>query len=123
MLGPDALSASGRDSASMSRLSWWASALVGLVTLGGCSRASSPGGAAGHAAASSEAALQRMTVDELAGLIARSEPVTVIDNNGRERYERGHIPGARWVGHDAVTAAVLPQDRSARVVFYCYNEH
>jgi 3-mercaptopyruvate sulfurtransferase SseA len=48
-----------------------------------------------------------MTVDELAGMLTRNEPVTVVDNNGRARYEQGHIPGARFVGHDEVTAAAL----------------
>jgi hypothetical protein len=107
-------------------------ALVGLLGLAGCSRSTSQpaatattGTSAGHASAtpSAEGELRTMSVDDLASMLTRSEPVTVIDNNGRERYEQGHIPGARWVGHDAVTAAVLPQARDARLVFYCYNEH
>ena len=55
---------------------------------------------------------------EDAGIIERHD-----FREGRARYEQGHIPGARWVGHDEVTAAALPADRNARVVFYCYNEH
>ncbi len=72
--------------------------------------------------ASTEAELRPMTVADLAGMIERREQVAVIDNNGQESYARAHIPGARWVGHDAVTASVLPSDRAARVVFYCHNE-
>jgi len=74
------------------------------------------------ATASTEAELRPMTVADLAGMIERREQVAVIDNNGQESYARAHIPGARWVGHDAVTASVLPSDRAARVVFYCHNE-
>ena len=78
--------------------------------------------AAPAAAASTEAALRPMTVADLAGMIDRREQIAVIDNNGQESYARAHIPGARWVGHDAVTASVLPSDRAARVVFYCHSE-
>lgn len=73
--------------------------------------------------AAPEQELQRVSIDELAALIAHPETVAIIDNNSRERYEQGHVPGARWVGHDQVTADVLPQDRSKRLVFYCANEH
>lgn len=108
----------------MSRLLWTAAALAGMFSTEACSRGTpqspSASAPATHAA---EGELQRMTVDELAGMLARNEPVTIVDNNGRARYEQGHIPGARWVGHDEVTAAALPADRNARVVFYCYNEH
>lgn len=74
------------------------------------------------AAASTEQELRPMTVAELSGMLDRHEQVAIIDNNGQESYTRGHIPGARWVGHDQVTASVLPADRAARVVFYCHNE-
>ena len=88
----------------------------------GCSRDAAPATASTTApAASTEAELRPVTVAELAGVLERNE-VAVIDNNGRERYAQGHIPGARWVGHDQVTAEVLPADRAARVVFYCHNE-
>ena len=104
------------------------SLLVGLVaalSLGvGCSHAATPATASTTAptvASSTEAELRPVTVTELAGFIERNE-VAVIDNNGEQRYAQGHIPGARWVGHDQVTAAVLPADRAARVVFYCHSE-
>lgn len=91
----------------------------------GCSRAATPpqGGAHATTQPTAEREIPGMTVDELAGMLDRREAVAVYDANGRERYERGHIPGARYVGHDEVTAAMLPQDRATRLVFYCYNEH
>lgn len=100
--------------------------LAALLALLGCSRAATPSqgnGHAAHASSAGERELPGMTVDELAGMLDRREAVAVFDANGRERYERGHIPGARYVGHDEVTAAVLPPDRGTRLVFYCYNEH
>lgn len=100
-------------------------ALLALLALG-CSRGATSAQGGTHAATQPGAAereIPGMTVDELAGMLDRREAVAVYDANGRERYERGHIPGARFVGHDEVTAAVLPQDRGTRLVFYCYNEH
>ncbi len=99
--------------------------LAAALALAACNRSSTPQpapNAPAHAAAA-ERELPAMTVAELAGMLERRETVAIYDANGRERYEQGHIPGARYVGHDAVTAAVLPQDRATRLVFYCYNEH
>lgn len=77
------------------------------------------------ASASTEQARQlpTMTTAELAGMLERHEQVAIYDSNGAERYAQGHIPSARHVGHDQVTASVLPADRAARLVFYCANEH
>ena len=91
----------------------------------GCSRSATPpqGGAHATTQPTAEREIPGMTVDELAGMIDRHEAVAVYDANGRERYEQGHIPSAVHVGHDEVTAAVLPPDHGARLVFYCANEH
>ena len=69
------------------------------------------------------AEIPAMTLDQLATMLTNREQVAVYDANGRERYEQGHIPSAVHVGHDEVTAAVLPPDHGARLVFYCANEH
>ncbi len=77
-----------------------------------------------HAASNTqEHELPAVTIDELAGMLERHDQVAIYDNNGPERYEQGHIPTARHVGHDEVTAAILPPDHGARLVFYCANEH
>lgn len=36
-------------------------------------------------------------------------------------YMERHVPGARWVPYDGVTADLLPEDRAAAVIFYCAN--
>lgn len=76
-----------------------------------------------NAAPESHAEIPAMTIDELATMLLRHEAVGVYDANGRARYEQGHIPTARHVGHGPVTAAMLPNDRATRLVFYCSNEH
>jgi hypothetical protein len=47
----------------------------------------------------------------------------VFDNNSRETFARGHVPGAKWVDYSRVSAADLPSDKTATLVFYCANEH
>jgi len=95
-----------------------------LALCGACNRAAAPTAPpAAHAAPAAEAELPAMSVADLAAALERRDTVAVYDANGPERYAQGHIPGARHVGHDTVTAAVLPQDHATRLVFYCYNEH
>jgi len=85
---------------------------LGLVGLVACSRASSP-----------SAELRSLTVDEVAARVAAKDGKTfVYDNNEKDRYAKSHVPGARWVDYDNVTAADLPADKGATLVFYCASE-
>jgi len=66
--------------------------------------------------------LKTLTVDEVASKL--KDPNTfVFDNNSADRYKQGHVPGAKWVRPDEITAASLPADKTATLVFYCANEH
>jgi hypothetical protein len=76
-----------------------------------------------HASGTAQAELPALTVDQLSAMLDAHESVFVFDANARERYEVGHVPTARHVGHDPVVAAMLPPDHGARLVFYCANEH
>ena len=49
--------------------------------------------------------------------------VFVYDNNPIDVFHGGHVPGAKWVDYKAITAADLPADKEATLVFYCANEH
>jgi rhodanese-related sulfurtransferase len=65
--------------------------------------------------------LKTLSVDEVAAKL--KEPNTfVFDNNNPDRYKKGHVPGATWIRPDEITAAVLPKDKTATLVFYCANE-
>jgi hypothetical protein len=102
-------------------------ALSALVV--SCSKASSSttataspsASAAGSASAqAAEPELKSLTLDEVDARIARHDGKTFIyDNNSKDRYASGHVPTARWVDFKNVTAADLPPDRSATLVFYC----
>jgi rhodanese-related sulfurtransferase len=63
-----------------------------------------------------------LTVDQVAALIAKKD-ADVFDNNARNDYEKGHVPGAKWVAFNAVKQGDLPQDKSRKLVFYCANTH
>jgi hypothetical protein len=91
-------------------------ALVG--GLAGCASADEP---AGH---HQQPTLASLTPDEVqARLDAHDPSFFVFDANQREVYDAGHVPTAKWVPSDAVTADMLPPDKAATLVFYCANEH
>lgn len=67
--------------------------------------------------------LKELTVDEVAARIAAGDPdLAIYDCNGKERFARGHLPGARWVDYDSVTPADLPANKGTLLVFYCASE-
>jgi hypothetical protein len=67
--------------------------------------------------------LRELTVDEVAAKIAANDGnVAVYDCNGKERFTKGHLPSARWVEYDNVTAADLPANKGTLLVFYCASE-
>jgi 3-mercaptopyruvate sulfurtransferase SseA len=85
--------------------------LLAALTAMGCSRST----------ASNQ--LKTLSVDEVSARIALGDGKTfVYDNNPRERFDKSHVPGARWLDFRSVKASDLPQDRSATLVFYCANE-
>jgi rhodanese-related sulfurtransferase len=67
--------------------------------------------------------LRALTIDEVATRLAANDGKTFIyDNNTKESWVKGHIPGAKWLDDENVTAADLPPDKTATLIFYCYNE-
>jgi rhodanese-related sulfurtransferase len=67
--------------------------------------------------------LKEMTVDQVATRIAAHDGKTFIfDNNDKERWTKSHVPGAKWVKFNEVTAADLPADKDATLIFYCAHE-
>ena len=67
--------------------------------------------------------LKALTVEEVAAKIALHDGKTFIyDNNDKGTYAEGHVPTARWIAFNEVTAASLAPDKSANLVFYCAHE-
>lgn len=70
-----------------------------------------------------EATLKRLSVEEVAARLAQKDGKTfVFDNNPKDEYDQGHVPGAKWVNFHKVTADELPSDKSATLIFYCASE-
>jgi hypothetical protein len=91
-------------------------ALAPLTLLLACSKASPSGPESSDAAIE----LRALTLDEVSTRIAAHDGKTfVFDNNSRERYASGHLPTARWLDFKSVTAADLPPDKRATLIFYC----
>ncbi len=104
----------------MNRRTRWAPALAALALLGGglaCKKATAAG-----TEAHEKAAFGTLTVDEVAKGIA-DKTLHVFDNNSPKRYAEGHVPTAKWVNYHDVKASDLPEDKAAKLVFYCSNEH
>ncbi len=61
--------------------------------------------------------------DELKAALA-AKKVTLLDVNGTNVYEKGHIPGAiDFTKEKANIASKLPKDKAALIVAYCANEN
>ena len=69
------------------------------------------------------AELRSLTVDEVAAKLAANDGKTfMFDANTKDSWIKGHVPGAKWVDDENVTADQLPTDRSVLLVFYCHDE-
>ncbi len=76
------------------------------------------------ASAHEEEDLPAMTPDEVEARLAKKDGTFfVIDNNPKEMFDKGRVPGAKWVAFDEVKASDLPENKDATLVFYCANEH
>jgi hypothetical protein len=85
-----------------------------VVALVGCSKDS------GTPVASE---LKPLTVDEVSTRLAANDGNTfVYDNNPKESWVHGHVPGAKWLDEENITAADLPAAKTATLIFYCHNE-
>jgi hypothetical protein len=65
--------------------------------------------------------LKPLTVDQVAAKL-HTPKFFVFDANDKDMWAAGHVPGAKWVDDEHVTAADLPADKTATLVFYCHNE-
>lgn len=75
-----------------------------------------------HAGEAKHDGFGSLTVDQVSDLIA-SKSASIYDNNGKDRWEKGHVPGAKWVAPDKVSASDLPADKASKLVFYCASTH
>jgi Rhodanese-like domain len=102
--------------------------LVALATTGlGCAEHRAAPGKDTSTAEADKEAFGRMTIDELEAKMAAAKAgqakLAIFDNNQHDRFDKGHIPGAKWVKFSEYTASEMPADKDTTLVFYCSNEH
>jgi rhodanese-related sulfurtransferase len=75
--------------------------------------------ALGFAASVYAAEFPTITIDGLKTAMS-SQKIVLLDANGTESWQSGHIPGAiDFIAQKDKLASVLPQDKEALVVAYC----
>jgi rhodanese-related sulfurtransferase len=62
--------------------------------------------------------IPELTVDQVAARLGQPN-FHVFDNNGRGRWARSHVPGAKNLNAYDYDASELPADTAATLVFYC----
>lgn len=93
------------------------------LVVAACGGAATQPTTAANSSAHMKTPLAQVTVEELTERLASKPTETfVFDANSSEHFAEGHIPTAKHVAHDGVTAAVLPANKDAFLVFYCWNE-
>ncbi len=75
----------------------------------------------GHKASHDEA-FKRISAVDLNNKLIAKEAIFVFDENGDERFSKGHIPTAKHLKADEVSATTLPADKAAFLVFYCGSD-
>lgn len=65
--------------------------------------------------------LKKLTVDQVAAKL-RTPKTFIFDANLPEVYKAGHVPTAKWIDDENVTAAQLGPDKTALMIFYCHDE-
>lgn len=63
-----------------------------------------------------------ITISDLKAAMASSQTIVLLDANGTESWQRGHIPGAiDFNANKDSLSSVLPKDKDVLVVAYCAN--
>jgi hypothetical protein len=97
-------------------------AALACAAVTGCSKSDPQEAAASGRAAEDQ--LASMTVDEVDHALAANEAKAVDCNSDGTRKKMGVVPGAILISdHEKFAASELPADKSAKLVFYCANEH
>jgi hypothetical protein len=62
--------------------------------------------------------IPELSIAEVAARLGQPE-FFVYDNNGRGRWKRSHVPGAKQLNAYNFDESELPADKTATLVFYC----
>lgn len=100
-----------------------AATLLALSACGSKDSSTSAGSASASGPAHTEEKLKELTVDEVEQRIAKNDGTFfVYDNNKKEMFDEGHLPGAKYLPITDIKESDLASDKNATLVFYCSNE-
>ena len=77
--------------------------------------------AGGRLMADENEGFSSLTVDQVALHLQKGD-ASIFDNNPKDMWQKGHVPGAKWVDFKNVQPSDLPQDKDRTLIFYCANE-
>lgn len=61
-------------------------------------------------------------IEPAALVLKLGEPrLYVFDCNEADMFQEAHVPGAQLTVYDQVSTNILPEDKDAELVFYCYS--
>jgi|GEM_PF-2534795 len=106
-----------------------AAVVLPVAVLGACSKETTKPTPEAHGEGHEQVkeAFGSLTIEQVEAKIAEAKAgkltLALVDNNTKERFEKSHLPGARWVKFSEVAASDLPADKDATLVFYCSNDH
>lgn len=67
-----------------------------------------------------QSAVKEISPQQLAALQSNTT-LFIFDCNEEDMYTEAHVPGAKLIVYDQITADKLPADMNATLVFYCYS--
>ncbi|MCC7503545.1 MAG: rhodanese-like domain-containing protein [Flavobacteriales bacterium] len=68
----------------------------------------------------SQSTVREISPQQLVALLG-SSTLFIYDCNEEDMFAEAHVPGARLIVYDQITADKLPTDLNATLVFYCYS--
>ncbi len=90
--------------------------LLSLASLAHADRSGVPDPVPG----ASQSTVKEITPQQLAALLGTTT-LYIFDCNEEDMYAEAHVPGAKLIIYDQITAEKLPADMNAPLVFYCYS--
>ncbi len=67
-----------------------------------------------------QSSVKEISPQQLAALLSNNT-LFIFDCNEEDMYAEAHVPGAKLIVFDQITADKLPADMNATLVFYCYS--
>ena len=92
-----------------------------LATLVSSAQSTSPDTLTTAPSQTAEVVVKELSPTQLSAML-ETDTLFIYDCNEPDMFAEAHVPGAKLIVYDEVTAESLPADRTATLVFYCYSQ-